>query len=149
MIMNSISRAAGSLLIALTLCSCGAGFRKEWNQAKADGGINGRWSGAWKSDVNGHQGFLRCVVKNGPSENTKIFVYRAGWMKILATTVKTEKAVKKTADGWIFSGRKDLGTFGDFTSAGSIKGDDFSATYQSSLDNGTFTMKRVAESSAP
>lgn len=147
MIMKSISRVVLGAFLLLALCSCGAGFRKEWKQAQTDGGINGRWSGSWKSEVNGHQGFLRCVVKDGPSEGKKTFVYRAGWMKILATTVITDKTVTKTADGWKFTGSEDLGLYGDFSSAGAIKGNDFSATYSSSLDKGTFTMKRADLSS--
>ncbi len=133
------------LVMPLALASCGAGFRREWNRAPAADGVHGRWSGSWKSEVNGHSGFLRCVVKEGSSPEKKTFIYRAGWMKILATTINTEKVVTKTHEGWKFTGGKDLGSFGEFSSTGTIKGDDFSARYESALDKGSFTMKRVSD----
>lgn len=143
--MTHMYRLLLVLVMPVALCSCGSGFRKEWSRARTDGGIHGRWSGTWKSEVNGHSGFLRCVVKDGSSPEKKTFIYRAGWMKILATTVATEKVVTKTAEGWQFTGSKDLGSFGDFSATGVIKGDEFSARYDSSLDKGAFTMKRVAD----
>lgn len=133
------------LVLAGGLSSCGMGFRKEWDRAegmKSDG-LNGRWAGTWKSDVNGHTGFLRCVVSEGPKPGTRTFLYRAGWMKVLAMTISTDKAVTRTPQGWEFRGSKDLGRFGgEFRSKGTVKGDEFSATYDSSLDKGTFAMKR-------
>jgi hypothetical protein len=141
--MNSVFRFSFSLLILVLCCSCGSSFRKAWREAPDPSGINGRWSGSWESLTNGHRGVLRCVVKDGPSPDTKTFVYRAGWMKVLATTVSTEKRVTKTTKGWRFEGGKDLGGFGSFTAQGMVEGDQFSATYDSSLDRGTFRMQRA------
>ena len=137
-------RALMLLVLAGGLSSCGVGFQKEWNKAAgaASDGLSGRWSGTWKSDVNGHNGRLRCVVAEGPAQGTRTFLYRAHWMKILSATLSTEKRVKKTGEGWQFSGGKDLGRFGKFQCDGTVKGDTFSSSYKSELDHGTFTMRR-------
>src|SRR6266480_4511070 len=55
--------ALRALALAATGCST---FHGEWKQAASTPpsaeDITGRWEGSWRSNVNGHQGRLRCLV---------------------------------------------------------------------------------------
>src|ERR1041385_5899115 len=55
--MINIFRGLGHALAALTT-NCSE-FRKTWERAE---GIESRWRGEWRSEVNGHHGALRCVL---------------------------------------------------------------------------------------
>jgi hypothetical protein len=136
------------LAACLSLTSCGMGFRAQWVRAGKNtitDGIAGRWSGSWKSEVNGHTGYLKCIVPpETPGSHKRDFLYRAGWKKVLAATLSAPAEVKPKGKDHQFESRKDLGILGgEFTSKGTVSGDDFRATYHSSLDHGTFTMQRV------
>ena len=141
-----LSRCAAASLIASSLTSCGIGFQSRWSEAKTlpSSGAQGRWTGTWKSEVNGHTGKLRCVVSHPKGTDQHSFLYRATWMKVLAATFKTAKTVTPTAQGATFVGEKNLGVLGGtFRCKGSIKDDHFQATYESAVDHGVFEMERV------
>ena len=138
------------------LPSCSSDFRKVWKRdigpaPPPANGVAGKWEGTWLSAANGHHGNLRCVV-SGPHEEGKFFAkgdhtffYHATWMKILSGSYKAVHNVQKKSDGYVFKGDHQMPDWagGRYHYAGTIKGDNFSATYKSSLDHGTFTMKRA------
>ncbi len=132
--------------LALLLSSCGIGFRAEWAEAgKAkSAGLNGRWSGTWKSAVNGHSGKLRCIVEQDEEKPAKReFLYHATWGRLFAATFETDKTVTKTANGYRFEGKKNLGILGgEFTTKGTAEGDSFKASYDSAMDRGEFVLER-------
>lgn len=141
-------RLALGLIFLTTLPSCGFAFRSAWKKAPAStSGVEGKWSGTWHSDATGHQGTLRCVVsspvdKKGGHE----FFYHATWKKILSGSYKATHTVQKQKDGtYTFKGEHKMPDWagGLYHYEGTIKGDDFNACYQSSMDRGTYTMKRV------
>ena len=107
-------------------------------------GVQGRWAGTWKSDVNGHTGKLRCVVTAPKESGDHSFLYRATWLRVLAATFRTAKTVTPTKHGATFVGEKNLGVLGGtFRCKGSINDDHFQATYESAVDHGVFALDRV------
>ncbi len=149
-------RFALSFLVLSLLSSCSSDFRKAW---KCDicpapppaNGVAGKWEGTWVSAANGHHGKLRCVV-SGPLEVGKYFAkgdhsffYHATWKSILSGSYKAIHNVQKKGAGYVFKGDHQMPDWagGKYHYEGTIKGDDFNACYESAMDRGTFTMKRV------
>jgi hypothetical protein len=156
-------RLVFGLIFLTCLPSCGFAFRKAWKDARGptcgfrdDGGECtfdfpsegvGRWKGTWLSEASGHHGDLSCVVseaKGKPGDHE--FFYHATWMKILSGSYKAMHSVKKEKDGtYTFSGEHKMPNWagGLYHYEGTIKGDEFKANYKCSMDNGTYTMKRM------
>jgi hypothetical protein len=135
------------LLLLATVClsSCGSAFRQEWNAAKAKpipaSSIAGAWEGSWRSEVNGHQGKLRCVVP-AKTTNTREFHYYATWAKIFSGSLKATHVLQPQAQGVKFTAEHDLGSFGQFTAQGTITDQKFRARYHAAGDHGVFEMQR-------
>lgn len=135
--------------LAALLSSCSIGFNREWKAALKKGpqpGVEGAWEGTWQSDVNGHHGQLRSVVdpaKNAEGDHT--FHYHATWAGFLTGTFHADHRVKPEKDHLQFQGQHTMPDWagGLYTYKGTIKGDEFSASYDCALDNGTFQMTRV------
>ena len=150
------------LAFVLTLLpSCGLSFRSAWKNAPASEGVDGKWEGTWVSTASGHTGKLRAVVRK-PELNEldtyccgagvplasvpRIFFYHCTWRGILRAAFKTEQQVVKQKNGtYTFKGDHKMPNWvgGTYHYEGTVKGDDFNACYESGLDRGTFTMKRV------
>ena len=144
---NAPLRRLGTLLLVLLavgfLPACSSGFGKAWRGAptSAPDGISGRWEGQWVSEVSGHSGRLRCVVR--PEEDGHTFHYHALWAWVMRFAYELDGAATEVPGGWDFKTENDLGLlFGDYTSRGTIRGDVFKATYRGGLDHGTFEMRR-------
>ncbi|WP_133796051.1 hypothetical protein [Prosthecobacter fusiformis] len=137
------------LSLAALLSSCSHSFNKEWNAALKAGpqpGIAGAWEGTWQSDINKHHGRLRSVV--GPAKNSAgdhPFHYRATWAGFLSGGYRVDHRVTGSKNTWQFNGQHQMPGWagGLYTYEGTVKGDEFSATYKCELDEGTFRMKRV------
>lgn len=155
-------RIALGLIFLTTLPSCGFAFRKAWKEggyAVPPSGPTissgptknhlppGKWEGTWHSDATGHQGTLRCVTSNTINhQGDHEFFYHATWKKILSGSYKAVHTVKKLKDGsYTFKGEHKMPDWagGLYHYEGTIKGNDFNACYQSAMDRGTYTMKRV------
>jgi hypothetical protein len=134
------------LLLAGALCSC-TGIPAGWQEAKRVSGdpVSGAWSGTWQSAVNGHRGGLKCVaVKKSPG--VWEMRYRASWARVLCAGFTLDAAVQPLArDGWSVQAAKNLGPLygGEFRSTGTVRGETFSAAYDSQMDRGTMVMQRV------
>lgn len=150
----TLLRLTFSLLFLTSLSSCGLSFRSAWKTAPAASGIEGRWEGQWVSTASGHTGQLRAVVSNDPNTYKMLvpgstpfeFFYHCTWRGILSAGFKTTHHVTKQKNGtYIFKGDHKMPQWvgGMYHYEGTIKGDDFNACYESGLDRGTFTMKRV------
>lgn len=154
-------RLALGLILTTFLPSCGFAFRSAWKKAPVTSGVEGKWEGIWLSDATGHHGDLRCVVKK-PEMNElntyccgagvplpsvpRSFFYHATWKKILSGSYKAIHYVERKKDGsYTFKGEHKMPNWagGTYQYEGTIKGDEFKANYRCSMDNGTYTMKRV------
>jgi hypothetical protein len=83
-------------------------------------------------------------VKNKQGDHE--FFYHATWKKILSGSYKAVHTVKKQKDGtYTFKGEHKMPDWagGLYQYEGTIKGDEFKACYSSSMDKGTYTMKRT------
>lgn len=139
------------LCLSALLSSCTLGFQREWKAALKSGpqpGIEGAWEGSWKSESNGHHGRLRSVI--GPVKNEEgdhAFHYHATWAGFLSGAYRVDHRVKpgKGAGNFQFEGQHRMPGWagGLYTYQGTVKGDEFHATYECALDEGSFQMKRV------
>lgn len=143
-------RLAFGLILMSVLPSCGFAFRSAWKKAPVTSGVEGKWEGTWLSDATGHTGTLRCVIFAPNPKTTKTtsheFFYHATWKKILSGSYKAIHFVQKQKDGsYTFKGEHKMPNWagGLYHYEGTIKGDEFKACYQCSMDKGTYTMKRV------
>jgi len=135
-----------SVLLLAVLPSCSLSFKKAWKNSPPSSAVTGKWEGTWLSAANGHHGRLRAVVtEDGPSH---AFHYHATWAGFLSGSFKAPHKVTKQKNGtYTFEGDHRMPDWagGNYHYAGTIKGDDFNACYESAKDKGTFTMKRVKQ----
>lgn len=137
--------------LSVLLSSCSLSFKREWKaalRAPTNQGIEGAWEGIWQSESNGHHGRLRSVV--GPAKNKDgdhAFHYHATWAGILSGAYRVDHrvATAPTTGHLQFQGQHQMPSWagGLYTYQGTVKGDDFNATYECALDKGSFRMKRV------
>ena len=134
----------GALFITLVFSNC-TSFRSDWKEAMSEPfeGIEGPWDGTWKSDFNGHNGRLRCVVTK-TEDDTYEFHYWATWAGVLNGSFRADHEVTPDGEKFALEGEKDLGALGGkFTFTGSMTGDHYKAEYRSSGDDfGVFELKR-------
>lgn len=140
---------AGLLLAATTGCSS---FERSWHAAASfppPHSLAGRWEGSWRSDVNGHQGRLRCLIT---PQTDDVFEARfhATYLKVLRFGYTVPLTAQFTNDAWHFQGEADLGKMagGVFHYAGTATNQRFHSTYRSRSDHGTFEMQRPAQDAA-
>ncbi len=144
---TSLRRLAS--LLALIACVTGcSSFERQWKRAAsapADG-IAGRWIGRWHSDANGHNDQLRCIIT--PSTNgTYSARYHARYTKwaLRFTFGYTVPLKVGNRDGrFEFTGESNLGWYagGVYRYKGSATATNFTSTYDSKYDHGTFEMGR-------
>jgi len=110
----------------------------------------GLWEGTWSSTSNGMGDSLNCTVSK--SEDGKYVAnFEAVFGKVF--THKSTVTLTVTVDGekWRFRGEQDLGVLsgGVYTYEGHTDGKEFYSTYDSTLDKGTFQMKRAEKADPP
>lgn len=134
------TRLVPLLVLATGLCGCSS-FQSRWDQAPphpADG-VSGRWIGTWQNTNNAHGGPLKAVLMPQGS-NTFSAHFHAGWGKRSGTFRMPMRGTHE-GDSFRFEGsRRILGVRID--TAGTIRPDEFQATYHSRFDTGTFTLRR-------
>ncbi|MBE0542776.1 MAG: hypothetical protein IH623_15575 [Verrucomicrobia bacterium] len=141
-VKNAIGLA---LLLGLT-CGCST-FNRDWRTATqeshAPASIAGRWEGRWLSEVNGHTGELRGLLKQTYDDQWSA-QFRATYWKVFRFSSSVELTVKPHEGGWRFTGEKNLGKLagGVYQYEGNATSTDFSATYRSKYDHGIFEMQR-------
>lgn len=132
-------------MLVMTLCGCSS-FNRAWKKAAKSVPVSepfeGRWEGHWRSDKNGHNGKLRCIIteKNGiyPAQ------FRATYMKIFRFSYTVPLEVSRTNDIWYFHSEADLGALagGVYQYEGMATSNRFYSTYTSKYDHGYFEMSR-------
>jgi len=108
----------------------------------ASSGLEGRWEGQWLSDVNGHHGKLRCIVKKEGDIYPARF--HAKYQKILSFGYTVALKAEPFENGFKFRGEANLGALagGVYYYQGHADTTNFSSTYSCKYDHGTFQMQR-------
>jgi hypothetical protein len=143
---HTFAVSALALLLIGTLLGGGCTtFDHEWRKAAevAATGLEGRWQGIWHSDVNGHNGRLRCVITKTDQD-----IYRArfhaNYRKVLSFGYTVPLRVERTANTFNFQGEAALGWLagGVYHYDGHAETTNFFSNYSSKYDHGTFQMAR-------
>ncbi|MBI5772702.1 MAG: hypothetical protein HZA89_03040 [Verrucomicrobia bacterium] len=136
------------LSLALLFFTAGcSSFHRDWKQraapAPAPDALEGRWEGTWLSGANGHTGKLRCIVTRIEGDKYQ-FQYWATFWKIFRASYTVYFDAKKSGVTYQLTGTSDLGWLGGgvYEYQGAVNGTNFSATYKSKADHGTFKMSR-------
>ena len=121
------------LLLPLIWLQAGCTFQRAWKQAahiSVSQGLEGRWEGRWVSDVNGHKGKLRCIIHH-KQDDIYGFLFWATYGRGLRVSYTAEFQIIPNDNGFVVSGKKDLGRFGGglYLWKGSIQKNQFQATY--------------------
>ena len=132
-----------SLLILVAAAGCR--YHQGGAEAQDPGpSIEGRWKGTWLSDFNGHTGELWAII-TGQDDGSLLVKYRGTYGAGLTFQYEVPMTVERDGDILRFSAESDLGDMwgGVYTYEGSVEGDVFHSTYNSSVDHGTFNMTRL------
>ncbi len=135
-----------ALLCFLLLCGCST-FNRDWRSAAKNpapaNSVEGRWEGRWLSDANGHTGALRCLVTRVDEAHCRAR-FHAIYGKVLRFTYTVPLTIQSHVDGWEFDGEENLGKLagGVYYYEGRANATNFSSTYRSTYDHGTFEMHR-------
>jgi hypothetical protein len=147
-ILKLMTKAVIVTAAALGLFACGcSSFNRDWKAAgkvPAPPGLGGRWEGTWKSEVNGHNGNLRCLISPTSPTNHYDALFHAKYLKMFSFTYPVELTATNAGNIFHFTGSADLGAAGGvFHYDGTADAARFLATYSSKKDHGTFEMLKV------
>jgi hypothetical protein len=104
----------------------------------------GSWDGSWASGSKPMGGKLTAVIEKLPDANYHASFESEAPLKITTKSVCTFHISGRAGGVWEFSGKEDLGLLqgGTYKYKGTVDGNDFVCTYDSTFDKGTFRMKR-------
>jgi hypothetical protein len=104
----------------------------------------GEWEGSWSSDKHMGSGKLTAVIEKLPDANYHASFESETPLKITAKSVCTFHISSRAGGVWEFSGKENLGLLqgGTYKYKGTVDGNDFDCTYDSTFDKGVFRMKR-------
>ena len=119
-------------------------YHQKWSEAKKlpPQGFEGAWDGRWISDVNGHNGRLRCVIE--PVSGTRYRAdFKAHYLGFLRFRHAAILEVTATNGVQNFKGTANLGYFagGVYSYEGSSTPSNFFSTYKSRHDHGRFEVQ--------
>ena len=152
--MSNLLRILLVLCAPVLLGSCAtSAYRSAWAQYEVDDepiGLAGRWEGTWKSDWNGHEGKLRCLMtpieEPEGGEGGYSAWFHSTFAVVLSFQYETVFTVVDASSGLLrFQGQEDLGSVagGVYRYDGTVEGDRFHATYTAENgDHGVFEMRR-------
>ena len=143
-----------SCLLAVSIAGCssfGSDWKKAATQPLTGQDLLGRWQGKWVSEVNGHDGDLRCIVT--PMEYGRYRAqYHASFWNVLTFEQVVPLTVGDEREGRLyFTGEADLGWLcgGVYQYEGHLDKTRFYSTYRSKNDHGYYEMIRVREDHSP
>ncbi|MDB6057009.1 MAG: hypothetical protein JWO95_853 [Verrucomicrobiales bacterium] len=146
---NSNIAAFLGLILFLTASGCSS-FHKNWRAAALQtptDDISGRWTGTWKSDSNGHNDKLRCIISKIDEQHYSA-QFHAKYKKILSFSYTVSLIATNDASGrHNFKGEADLGKLagGRYTYEGFATPTNFFSRYNSKYDHGIFELSRIQE----
>lgn len=145
-------RARVPLMLLAALLLCTGCYQARWSAAGRQptpaGGIDGRWTGTWRSTASGHSGGLRCIVSEVTPHTFKAdFQASYAWLFTFSyqATMRIKAADPATRPGYAyFAGEQNLGWLagGLYTYDGKVGTTEFFCDYRSKDDRGTFQMTR-------
>ena len=149
--------ALACLVAAFSFTGCST-FERDWRSAaqipfSTNTTITGRWEGTWRSEVNGHNDQLRCLMTpltNGLHSARFHARYKKGIFRF-SFSYSVPLQVRRANDTFQFVGEADLGWLagGIYRYEGSATATNFFSTYRSKYDRGTFQMERPLQSDPP
>jgi hypothetical protein len=134
--------------ILLLMIGCSS-FSKDWRatlKQPLPADLSGPWEGQWTSDVNGHNGRLRCIMTR-KAEGEYDARFHANYKKILSFSYTVPMKVRRMENSWQFEGEADLGKMagGLYSYKGAASSTNFFSTYDNKYDHGKFEMSRPAK----
>ncbi len=107
----------------------------------------GAWEGSWVSDGKHMGGRLTAVIEKTSDSNYHSSFESETPLKVTAKSVCTFHISGRAGGVWEFSGKEDLGLLqgGTYKYKGTVDGDEFVCTYDSTFDKGVFRMRRQGE----
>ena len=138
------------MLVELLLAGGCTTFNHEWaNAAKGPvptDSVLGRWEGTWLSEVNGHNGNLRCLItlKKDGTYNAR---FHAIYRKVIGFGYTVPLDLTQTNGVFEFRGHANLGWWagGVYYYEGHAQKADFFSTYRCKYDHGIFQMTRPTQ----
>lgn len=128
-------------------------FDHDWQKAAQQfplpDDLQGRWLGTWQSEVNSHNGILRCVVTKKEDGVYKAR-FHARYQRVLSFGYTVPLKAQATTNGFTFSGDANLGWLkgGVYHYEGHANATNFFSTYSCKYDHGTFQMTRPADAAS-
>ncbi|HXD86596.1 MAG TPA: hypothetical protein VN641_08890 [Urbifossiella sp.] len=105
--------------------------------------LNGKWSGYWVSDKNGHTGPLHGRFRQLDA-NTYRVVFRGRFARVIPFRYATKMHVEGTGDGVVLLGASQrLPLMGEYRTEATATATDFNATFTSRKDGGRFVLTRT------
>lgn len=141
------------MLLALALLlgvGCSA-FNRDWKVAGEESftGIEGRWTGHWKSDHNQHNGSMRTIIrrKEGDIYHTQFHAKYKVWIITVGYGYEMNMTVTNEGPNYEFTGEADLGKVagGVYRYQGSGTTNQITIRFRSPKDHGTFRLQRPEE----
>ncbi len=136
-----------TVIVAILGSGCSS-FNRDWNraakQATQEDSIAGRWEGRWISDVNHHNGNLKCLM-TVTNDSACVARFRATYKHVFHFSYAVPMNLQKHFDGWEFDGQENLGALagGVYYYEGRANTTNFYSTYRSKYDHGIFELRRV------
>ena len=135
-----------ALLLLSFLCGCSS-FNRDWRRATvpppSENSIEGRWEGRWISEVNGHNGALRCLMLQ---ETNSLYQarFRATYGGIFHFSYTARLETQPHYGGFELNGEANLGRLagGVYYYEGRATPTNLVCTYRSKYDHGTFDLRR-------
>lgn len=135
-------RIAGLVALALCLAGC-TSFESEWDRAvrlpAPASDPMGPWVGTWQNTNNTHGGALRAILVRESATDYRA-TFHATWGKRSGGFTTRLKGARD-GNTLRFTGGKRL-LFLKIRNRGEVSPTGFHSTYESRLDNGTFTLRR-------
>ena len=135
--------------LTLLFLASGCTFNHDWKQATRQSspaaGLEGPWEGSWKSDVDGHSGRLRSLIRK-KTDALYEARFHANYRKILTFNYTVLLTTERTHGAFQFHGAANLGWYagGVYKYEGHADATNFFSTYSSKYDRGTFELRRPA-----
>jgi hypothetical protein len=126
-------------------------FNRNWKEATrlpdSNRDLVGRWQGTWRSDVNGHNDDLRCLLTK-QDEGKYLARFQAKYRKLVRFTFTYTvplTVVEKETGEFEFEGTANLGMLagGVYKYKGEADATNFVSTYDCKYDSGKFRMLRM------
>jgi len=138
--MVNIFRGIGHALAAITT-NCSE-FTSAWDNHAECKEIEGRWRGKWISEVNGHHGVLRCVLRQTDNDRLSA-IFHAEYSRFLRVCYAVELRQIRSGDRFQLVGEADLGGLagGVYRYEGELSQNHFVCNYSCRYDRGRFDLK--------